>query len=84
MIPHNGYDEKLNDPVLGKRMSKLFGGGDLFGIDENEEYMGEDGETENVGDKDFGTKKVFQDFGIGRNYMGSDAFKGFSSSGFGN
>jgi hypothetical protein len=73
---HNGWEGKMADVKLGKRMGEIFGELES-GYEERDENMPED-EWMALQQAPMPTKKVFQDFGIGKNYAFSDAWAGFT------
>jgi hypothetical protein len=73
---HNGWEGKMADVKLGKRMGEIFGECE-GGLGERDENMPEN-EWVAMGGAPVPTKKVFQDFGIGKNYAFSDAWAGFT------
>jgi len=76
MIPIN-YDEKLQDPVLGKRIFDWFGpqGADMIKQEEENVKIEEGlGLGEEMAE---GSKKQFVDFGIGTNYGNNQFFSGY-------
>ena len=76
-ISHNGWQEKLADVKLGKRMGEIFG--ELEPIwEERDENMPED-EWEALQSAPAPVKKLCQDFGMGRHYANSEtAWGGFT------